>query len=277
MTVGGSLGGCRIVITRPREQAGELAELIAARGGEPVIWPLIRIAPPADPAPLDRALGRLEEFAWIALTSANAARAVLDRLRALGPGPAALARTRVACVGERTAQAVRQEGGRVHLVPGRADAAALAEELLRAGPPGGRVLLPRSDRAAPELPQALRAGGMVPVEVEAYRTEPVAVPPDDPVLAAVREGGVDAVLLMSGSAALALAQALGPDLPAWASRPAGRGRPAVACIGAPTAAAARRAGLPVDAVADRAGGAELVEAARRALEDAGRVARRDRG
>lgn len=267
------LAGRRIVLTRPAEQSAQLAARVAELGGEPVIWPLIRIAPVEDAAGLDACLRELDRFDWIALTSANAARAVLDRLAALGLPARALARTRVACVGPRTAEAVREAGIEADLIPERADGLGLAAALAAVAPPGARVLLPRSDRAEPDLPEALRRSGLQPVEVLAYRTVPVEVPPDDPVRRAVLAGEVDAVLLASGSAAGALAAALGPELEPWAVRPAGAGRPLVACIGRPTAAAARRGGLPVDVLPARPDGEELVRAVARALAGEGRDAR----
>ena len=45
MSVGSSLSGKRIVITRPRAQAAVLAEKLAALGAEPVLFPTIEIAP----------------------------------------------------------------------------------------------------------------------------------------------------------------------------------------------------------------------------------------
>ena len=46
--------------------------------------PAIEVVPPEDPGPLDAALRGLEAYGWIAFTSANAVRAVANRLPALG-------------------------------------------------------------------------------------------------------------------------------------------------------------------------------------------------
>ena len=50
------LFGKRVLMTRPKEQAGELAGLLAAYGAEPVEAPTIHIAPPDDWTPVDRAI-----------------------------------------------------------------------------------------------------------------------------------------------------------------------------------------------------------------------------
>ena len=49
------LFGKRILVTRPREQAAELVELLEAMGAEAIEAPMIRIVPPDDYGPLDAA------------------------------------------------------------------------------------------------------------------------------------------------------------------------------------------------------------------------------
>jgi uroporphyrinogen III methyltransferase/synthase len=84
---------------------------------------------------------------------------------------------------------------------------ALAEEL-DAELLGCHVFLPRSDRANPELPQALRRLGVELTEVVAYRTvRPEA--PDPVALAQLTDGEADAVLFFSPSAVKHLKDLLG--------------------------------------------------------------------
>src|SRR5258708_3670749 len=52
------LFGKRILVTRPREQAAELVELLEVMGAETIEAPMIRILPPDDYAPLDDACAR---------------------------------------------------------------------------------------------------------------------------------------------------------------------------------------------------------------------------
>src|SRR4051812_33154684 len=61
-----------VVITRPRQQAGVLADAVAALGRIPVVLPLLDIAPLEDPAPLRAALGDLGRYALVAFVSPNA-------------------------------------------------------------------------------------------------------------------------------------------------------------------------------------------------------------
>ncbi|WP_284250094.1 uroporphyrinogen-III synthase [Litorihabitans aurantiacus] len=183
-------------------------------------------------------------FGWLVLTSVNAVAALTDR----GAEPGA---TRVAAVGEETARAARRAGWDVALVPDRHDATGLvaAFAALPTGAAAGTpVLLPLSARAADTVADGLVNLGLAPVRVDAY--DLADVDPDPVVVAALARGEVDAVLVTSGSIARRVAAVFAP-------LPAGL---AVACIGEPSARAAREAGLAVAVVATRATGAGTVAA-----------------
>ena len=74
------LFGQRIVVTRDRRQAAELAEPLEELGAEVLLLPVIEIRPPADPGPLDRAMACLDTYDWLIFTSANGVAAFVDRL-----------------------------------------------------------------------------------------------------------------------------------------------------------------------------------------------------
>jgi len=95
----------RIVITRPRQNAGEFAEKLEAFGFKPILFPTIAISPLQDTSALDRALERLAYYDWLVLTSANAVNAVWGRLDALGIQdlPTSL---KIAVVGPKTASSL---------------------------------------------------------------------------------------------------------------------------------------------------------------------------
>ena len=227
---GGSLTGKRIVVTRAAEQAQSLASLIRQRGGIPLGYPSIRIAPPEDPAPLDSHLRRLSEFDWLALTSSNAVRAVQGRCAAqeISPG---WPRLSFAAVGEQTNAALRRWlGQEAHFAPDHSSAAALARALPLVA--GARVLLPQSDRANPDTAAILRKRGADIATVVAYRT--LAGSGGAQLEALLSRGEVDALTFASPSAVAFFLQRCRHgkvfDLPA-------------ACIGALTAQAARQAGF----------------------------------
>ena len=150
------LAGKRIVLTRAAAESEALAQELSSRGAIPVVLPLISFAEPEDFAPLDRAIEGVEQFDWMILTSAQAVRAVARRAKQLhrtlvGVG----SRLRVACVGPVTAEAGKRENLPVEHVAATHTGVALAEEL-GSQLHGAKVLLPRSDRANPDLPAALK-------------------------------------------------------------------------------------------------------------------------
>ena len=67
-----TLTNIRILITRPRHQASELAFELKALGAIPILIPTIEIISPETYAPLDDALAQLGQYDWLIFTSANA-------------------------------------------------------------------------------------------------------------------------------------------------------------------------------------------------------------
>ncbi|HSD83041.1 MAG TPA: uroporphyrinogen-III synthase, partial [Anaerolineae bacterium] len=95
------LTGKRILVTRPRTQAAELCDKLAARGAHPIVLPTIEIAPLENYTALDRAIRQLAHYQWVIFTSVNGVKAFWDRLEVIGAGftPA----QRIAAIGPATA------------------------------------------------------------------------------------------------------------------------------------------------------------------------------
>lgn len=243
------LAGLRVLVTRAREQAGDLVALLAAAGATPLVLPAIEIRP-APPGPLDEALRRMDAYDWVVLTSVNGVRAVFERLSALGLSAGIFAGISVAAIGRATAAALEERGVRVDFVPEEFVAEAVVAGLAARGVGGRRILLPRADIARDALPEGLRAAGATVDVVVAYLTR---VPEDAPVepLDALRAGEVDIVTFGSPSAVRNVLALAGGRLPE---------RVTIACIGPITAAAATGLGLRVDIVAEEYSMPGLVEA-----------------
>jgi uroporphyrinogen III methyltransferase / synthase len=198
----------------------------------------VSFSEPPDKSDLDRAIRALSEFDWILFTSANAARFFAGRCRKLGIEPGQGGRYRCAAVGPATAGAVAAEGFAVDHVAQEFTGAALAAEL-SSMVAGRKVLLPRSERARRDLPDALKAAGAEVADVVAYHTGGVGVVNPE-VLRAMREGNVDVVSFFSPSAIENMRADLGEE-----SFGCLGARVAFAAVGPITAAALRNVGLPV--------------------------------
>jgi uroporphyrinogen III methyltransferase/synthase len=163
------LFGKRIVVTRAREQADALASRLGALGAGVIELPTIEIRPPADCAPLDRAIGHLTTYDWLVFTSANGVRFFLERLDA-GEHDLRNLRAKICAIGPATRAAVEALHLKVDLMGEEYVAESLLEAFAAHDLAGKHVLLPRATVARDLVPAELaRRGARVEV-VEAYRT-----------------------------------------------------------------------------------------------------------
>ncbi len=192
------------VVTRDEPREGPLSARLRELGLEVLWWPVVRISPAQNPAPLAAALAQVSRLDWIVFTSRHAVEPVTGRL------PVRPERLRVAAVGASTAAALRACGWAPEVVPPQASATDLLAALGPLIRPGTRVLFPRSSRALPVLPAGLRRLGAQVLEVEAYRTD--AAPLDvDACRATIEREAVGAVTFTSPSCVEELEQALGHE------------------------------------------------------------------
>ena len=111
------LFGKRIVVTRSREQAGELVDLLAELGADPIESPAIQIVPPEDFGPLDQVCAQVSTFHWIVFTSANGVDYFLRRLLAGAGDVRDLKGVRLCAIGPTTAERLTRHGIKVDLMP----------------------------------------------------------------------------------------------------------------------------------------------------------------
>lgn len=249
------LFGVRALVTRARDQAGDLSELFVRHGAEPVEAPLIRIETPEDWSTADAALAELSGFDHVVFTSRNAVEAFFARLNHKGLDARALGGVRVAAVGRATAAALRSRGIEADDQPEVFRAKKLVDALagdcdLREA----RILFPAADIAGPAVEEGLTAAGATVTRVTVYRTVLEERMPDD-IASMLEEGKIHLAVFASSSAVSAFAKSAGPDgLKRWT-----RGV-RIACIGPSTAETAAEAGLSVDIVPDQATVPALVDA-----------------
>jgi uroporphyrinogen III methyltransferase/synthase len=164
------LFGKKIVVTRSREQAGELVDMLESLGAEPIEAPMIRVEAPDDYGPLDKATAEAGTYDWIIFTSANGVDFFMRRLMA-GGDIRDLKGVKLVAIGPATAERLTRQGLRVDLEPAESRAEAIVQSLKDIGDiTGKRFLLPRADIAREVLPEELRKAGADVTEVVAYRT-----------------------------------------------------------------------------------------------------------
>ena len=180
-----ALKNLKIIVTRPAESAAALADPLRDLGADVIEVPVIQFAPPVDLGSLDGAIRSLldQRYDWVIFTSVTGVRFFFDRARELGITNSQTSKASLAAIGPATANALKEEGQKVHFVPERY----VAEEIV-----GGlgevsekRVLLPRADIARKALPKILQERGAIVDEVATYQT--IAVMHNESTLASLRE------------------------------------------------------------------------------------------
>ena len=241
------LAGKRIAVTRPAAQADSLLDRLRELGADPLACPTIRIADPAEAAPLKEAAARVEDYDWVVFTSVNGVDRLFAALEEQGrTWPEAV---QIAAIGPATAEALEDRAVPPSLQPGEYIAEAVADALIAAGVEDRRVLLPRAAGARAVLRERLEAAGAQVDEVPAYES----MPDEEGIAelrAALNRDEVDMVTFTAASTVEHFVALAGPDL----------GRARVAAIGPITARAARSRGLQVDAVASDYTAEGLVQA-----------------
>lgn len=168
----------RILITRPLAQAADFAERLRSAGFEPLFFPVIEIRPIENNVALDKALDKLNCYAWIVFTSVNAVDVAFSPSpRFWHPSPIGRGDggegIRVAAIGPKTADALRRHNIEPDFVPEEYVAEAILPGLgdLR----GKWVLLPRAEIARKDLPEAILKAGGIAHEIVVYQTLPAEV------------------------------------------------------------------------------------------------------
>lgn len=261
---GKPLFGCRVLVTRARDQAADLVQALEAEGATPVVFPTIEIGPPETFEALDRAIGVVGSYDWAVFTSANAVRCFFTRLEERGHDIRDLKGVRIAAIGSSTARAIRDLRIPVDLVPDeyRAEILLSAFRDANGSVEGLKVLMPRAAVARDLFPRELeRAGAQVTV-AETYRTRRPQLPVEA-MLKDLRSGRIGYVTFTSSSTVRNFVEALGGAAAAAGSSvsaSADLGAARVVCIGPVTADTARELGVPVHVVASESTIAGLVRA-----------------
>jgi uroporphyrinogen-III synthase len=247
------LTGRRIVVTRTRAQASDMASKLAAFGADVVELPVIRISMEVSKQALADVMLEFGAYDWLVFTSANGVHnffaeffRIFDDIRSLGL-------IRIACIGDSTAKAVTDLHVKVECRPAKATAEALAGEMIDTGSmDSAKVLVITGNLNRDELVTRLEEARAIVDCLQVYKTEALDLTAD-PVAAEYRRLGADAVLFASSSSAKSFVdqgEALRVSKDAR--------KPLYGSIGPQTSETMRKVGLKVDFEAKTPGIAELV-------------------
>lgn len=208
------LFGKRIVITRSRDQARELAEQLELLGAQTIEAPLFKVAPAEDPEALERAAASIDAYQWVVFTSANT---VTRFVSALVSGPRdlrALGHVSIAALGPNTADRLEARGLKPDVTLPEVRLDALVDAMGAAGPiEGQRVLVVRPDYVRETLAGELARHGAAVTDLVAYNT--VSAPPESDaaqeIYRLLLDGKVDAVTFTNPTAVQRFAALIGEE------------------------------------------------------------------
>ncbi|WP_238602755.1 uroporphyrinogen-III C-methyltransferase [Fimbriiglobus ruber] len=240
------LFGHRVLVTRPRHQAGPMIRKLELLGAVPHAFPTVEVRDPTDWGPVDAALGEVAhgDWDWLVFTSANGVHKLVRRLGAIGMDLRALGPVKIAAIGPKTADALREYHLNADVVP----KTYIAEELaaaLTSEVAGKRVLLARANRGRDVLRVELAKVAATVAQITVYEQSDV-VTLDAEVLDSLRRGEIRYVTLSSSNIARALLGAFDETIQGRVHR----GEIRLVAISPETGNAVRDLGFPVAAEAD---------------------------
>lgn len=242
----------RAAVTRPADQSRELAALLHDAGADVAITPTIRIQQ-RKLSPLARkAIEEVQQYSWIVFTSANGVRIFFSYLYEMGLDGRALAKARIAAIGDKTADTLRDFGIVADCVPREFSQEGLAAELRISS--GDRVLIPRAAVAREALTEELQAQGARTDVIPVYDTlaDPAGI---DTLRRKLEQGRIHLVTFTSSSTVEHLVGAVGRDEFTRLLRPV-----KVASIGPVTTRTLEHAGIAPAIEAKRYNAAGLADA-----------------
>ncbi len=204
------LFGRRILVCRAAGQQQDISKQLTDLGATVLHQPAIEVRPLDNPQLLDRMIQDLNQYDVLIFTSQNAVQAFFDRLHQQQRDSRWLGKIKIAVVGDRTAQAVREYHLQPDYLPESYNARSLAE-LLQPIAPGRRFAWPRASRSQDELSGPLVAAGGTVDAVIAYDHRDVTAA-DESIYQAMHQSKIDWVLVTSPAIARSLHQMFGSCL-----------------------------------------------------------------
>ncbi len=192
------LFGKKIVVTRTREQAGDLSKALAELGADVIELPTIRIEHPDDRLGFAEMVTHAHEYDWLVFTSPNGVERFFDAFFASYPDARSLGNPRIAAIGNSTAQKIREYRFTVDLIPERFVAEGLIEAFKKESVENLTMLWIKAAETRDIVGKGLEDLGAIIDECIAYKTVPETEDPNG-ARARIEEEGADLITFTSSS------------------------------------------------------------------------------
>lgn len=192
------LFGKRIVVTRTREQAGELSAQLRDLGADVIELPTIRIEPPREAARFAQFVTDVHTYDWVVFTSPNGVERFFEGFFSAYEDARSFGKPRIAAIGPGTAKKIAEYRFATDLIPGRFVAEGLVEAFRKEHVENQMILWVKAEETRDVIHDELTKQGAIVDQCVAYRTVPET---EDPTGAAeiLRKEGADLITFTSSS------------------------------------------------------------------------------
>ena len=159
-----------ILVTRPKEKAGQLSDKLREQGAKVVEFPCIETVILQENEDFVDAMYDMKNYAYIVFTSPNGVEKFFKKLSDNKLDIRTLYGVKIAAVGQQTKKLLEQRGLVVDYMPDVYESAHLAEGLVKDILPNEKVMLIRGKLATDILPSVLRENNIAYREVQVYDT-----------------------------------------------------------------------------------------------------------
>ncbi len=192
------LFGKKIIVTRAREQASSLVEILEEEGAHVIEFPTIEIVEPDDYSELDKAIENIKTYDWLIFTSVNGVKFFLNRLKYHKKDVRVLDGIKICAIGPKTAETFENFGIIPDFIPEKYQAEYIIEGLKKAGINRKKFLLPRAKVAREILPKKIKElGGEIDV-VTVYETKMPQTKKDE-IIEMLKNNEIDYITFTSSS------------------------------------------------------------------------------
>jgi uroporphyrinogen III methyltransferase/synthase len=190
--------GKGVVVTRAREQASGLVDILRGHGACVHEFPTISVDHLDDYNEVETAILQLARYQWVVFTSVNGVKFFWEQLNTIGLDSRIFGGMQIAAIGPATADELRARGIMPDFVPEKYVAEHVVEGLLKLGVQGQDVLIPRARVAREVLPEELKKAGCNVTVLPVYETRLVQQSGDE-IVAALDNGDIQYITFTSSS------------------------------------------------------------------------------
>ena len=228
------LHGSTIVVTRPKDRIGTIADRLRDQGADVIEYPCIETSVIEDNPRLEKAIEDIRSYSWMVFTSPAGVESFFEKLSQMRLDIRIFFGLKIAAVGRETKKRLEDRNLLVDYMPQTYDAPALSAGLAEIMEKEDKVLILRADKGSDVLPKTLEQHQIEYDDVHIYETSYVCNESE-----AVREkldaGKISYITFTSASTVTGFTQSILRDFPEYDFT-----KVKAICIGEQTAAEARK-------------------------------------